>query len=205
MLLWLAGIVVLVLAGAAIAAGPIMSRVEHPKYDVVSRDGEFEIRAYAPMIIAEAEVQGTRKPAIEEGFRIVAGYIFGANQGKMKIAMTAPVQQQAAGATTAPADGIGSDRWLVSFVMPSDWSLDTLPPPTDTRIKLTAQPAQRMVAITFSGSISDGIIAEKTRELRDYAQRKGLTVSGAPLLAFYNPPWTLPMLRRNEVMLMCDC
>ncbi|MGY4307007.1 hypothetical protein ACVIJ6_004250 [Bradyrhizobium sp. USDA 4369] len=204
MLIWLAGLAVLVIAGAAIAAGPLMSQVEHPKYDTVSRDGEFEIRAYAPMIIAEAEVQGARKPAIEEGFRIIGGYIFGANQGKMKIAMTAPVQQQAA-ASPAPGDETGSDRWKVSFVMPSSWSLDTLPPPADTRIKLSSLPAQRMVAITFSGSYSDGIIAEKTRELRGYAQRKGLTVTGSPLLAFYNPPWTLPMLRRNEVMLACGC
>ncbi|WP_316227281.1 heme-binding protein [Bradyrhizobium sp. SZCCHNR1047] len=204
MLLWLTGIVVLALAGAAIAAGPIMSRVEQPKYDVVLRDGDFEIRAYAPMIIAQAEVQGARKPAIEEGFRIVGAYIFGANQAKAKIAMTAPVQQQAS-ATIAPADGVASDRWSISFVMPSNWSLDTLPPPADARIKLTAQSAQRMVAITFSGSTSDGIIADKTHQLRDYAQRKGLTVTGSPLLAFYNPPWTLPMLRRNEVMLACSC
>ncbi|WP_315811358.1 heme-binding protein [Bradyrhizobium sp. SZCCHNR2028] len=203
MLLWLTGIVVLALAGA-IAAGPIMSRVEQPKYDVVLRDGDFEIRAYAPMIIAQAEVQGARKPAIEEGFRIVGAYIFGANQAKAKIAMTAPVQQQAS-ATIAPADGVASDRWSISFVMPSNWSLDTLPPPADARIKLTAQSAQRMVAITFSGSTSDGIIADKTHQLRDYAQRKGLTVTGSPLLAFYNPPWTLPMLRRNEVMLACSC
>ncbi|MGY3450811.1 SOUL family heme-binding protein [Bradyrhizobium sp. USDA 4353] len=181
-----------------------MSRVEHPKYDIVSRDGDYEIRAYAPMIIARAEVQGARKPAIEEGFRIIGGYIFGANQGKAKIAMTAPVQQQA---TTPPAAGdeTTSDRWSVSFVMPSNWSLDTLPPPADNRIKLTPVPAQRMIALTFSGSYSDGILADKTRELREYAQRKGLTVSGAPLLAFYNPPWTLPMLRRNEVMLACSC
>ncbi|CCD96789.1 putative heme-binding protein, SOUL family [Bradyrhizobium sp. ORS 375] len=203
MLIGLTGLVVLVLAGAAIAAGPIMSRVEHPRYDVVKRDGEFEIRAYAPMIIAQADVQGARKAAIEEGFRIIGGYIFGANQAKAKIAMTAPVQQQAAVAT--PADGVAGDRWSVSFVMPSSWSLDTLPPPADSRIKLTPMPAQRMVAITFSGSYSDGILAEKTRELRDYAQRNGLAVTGTPLLAFYNPPWTLPMLRRNEVMLACRC
>ncbi|CCD87975.1 putative heme-binding protein, SOUL family [Bradyrhizobium sp. ORS 285] len=204
MLIGLTGLVVLVVAGAAIAAGPLMSRVEHPKYDVVSRDGDYEIRAYAPMIIAQAEVQGARRPAIEEGFRIIGGYIFGANQAKAKIAMTAPVQQQAS-AATAPADGVASDRWSVSFVMPSNWTLDTLPPPADDRIKLTPMPAQRMVALTFSGSYSDGILADKTRELRDYAQRKGLAVSGAPLLAFYNPPWTLPMLRRNEVMLACSC
>ncbi|MGJ5006203.1 SOUL family heme-binding protein [Bradyrhizobium sp. SZCCHNS3002] len=203
MLIGLTSLLVLVLAGAAIAAGPIMSRVEHPKYDVVKRDGEFEIRAYAPMIIAQAEVQGARRPAIEEGFRIIAGYIFGANRAKAKIAMTAPVQQQASG--TPPTDGGNSDRWSVSFVMPSSWSLETLPPPADRRIKLTPVPAQRMVALTFSGSYSDGILAEKTRVLRDYAQRKGLAVSGAPLLAFYNPPWTLPMLRRNEVMLACSC
>ncbi|MGJ4994409.1 SOUL family heme-binding protein [Bradyrhizobium sp. HKCCYLR20261] len=202
MLIWIAGATALVLAGAAIAAGPIMSRVEHPRYDVVKRDGDVEIRAYAPMIIAQAEVQGARRPAIEEGFRIIAGYIFGANQAKAKIAMTAPVQQQAA---TAPAEGVGSDRWSVSFVMPSNWSLDTLPPPADARIKLTPLPAQRMIALTFSGSYSDGILADKTRELRDYAQRQGIIVSGAPLLAFYNPPWTLPMLRRNEIMLACSC
>ena len=204
MLIWVAGATVLVLASAAIAAGPIMSRVEQPKYEVVSRDGDYEIRAYAPMIIAQAEVQGARKPAIEEGFRIIGGYIFGANQAKAKIAMTAPVQQQA----TTPArarNETSSDRWSVSFVMPSNWSLDTLPPPVDSRIKLTPVPAQRMLALTFSGSYSDGILTEKTRELRDYAQQKGLTVSGAPLLAFYNPPWTLPMLRRNEVMLACSC
>ncbi|NPU65794.1 heme-binding protein [Bradyrhizobium sp. 83012] len=204
MLVWSIGLVVLALAGAAIAAGPIMSRVEHPRYDVVRRDGAFEIRAYAPMIIAQAEVHGARKPAIEEGFRIIGGYIFGANQGKAKIAMTAPVQQQATVLTPA-GNETGSDRWSVSFVMPSSWTLDTLPPPADGRIKLSPVPAQRMVALTFSGSYSDGILADKTRELRDYAQRQGLTVSGAPLLAFYNPPWTLPMLRRNEVMLACDC
>ncbi|MGJ5130348.1 SOUL family heme-binding protein [Bradyrhizobium oligotrophicum] len=204
MLLWLAGATVLVLAGAAIAAGPLMSRVEHPRYDVVSRDGDFEIRAYAPMIIAQAEVQGARKPAIEEGFRIIAGYIFGANRAKAKIAMTAPVQQQATALPTA-GDETASDRWSVSFVMPSNWTLQKLPPPEDARIKLTAVPAQRMVALTFSGSTSDGIIADKTRALRDYAQRKGLTVTGSPLLGFYNPPWTLPMLRRNEVMLACSC
>jgi hypothetical protein len=200
MLIWIAGTTALVLAGAAMAAGPIMSRVEHPKYEVVSRDGDYEIRAYAPMIIAQAEVQGMRKPAIEEGFRIIAGYIFGNNQAKTKIAMTAPVQQQA---TAQPPTGgeTASDRWRVSFVMPSSWSLDRLPPPADSRIKLTPVPAQRMVALTYSGSYSNGILAEKTRELRDYAQRKGLAVTGAPLLAFYNPPWTLPMLRRNEVML----
>ncbi|XUM22388.1 SOUL family heme-binding protein [Bradyrhizobium oligotrophicum S58] len=204
MLIWIAGATALVLAGAAIAAGPIMSRVEQPKYDVVSQDGDFEIRAYAPMIIAQADVQGARRPAIEEGFGIIASYIFGANQAKTKIAMTAPVQQQA---TALPSAGqeTGSDRWSVSFVMPSSWSLESLPPPADSRIKLTPVPAQRMVALTFSGSYSDGILAEKTRELRDYVQRKGLTVSGAPLLAFYNPPWTLPMLRRNEVMLACSC
>mgnify|MGYP000709913710 CR=1 FL=1 len=216
MLIWVAGATVLVLASAAIAAGPIMSRVEQPKYEVVSRDGDYEIRAYAPMIIAQAEVQGARKPAIEEGFRIIGGYIFGANATSGKVAMTAPVEISGPGAMTAPVqqqattpararNETSSDRWSVSFVMPSNWSLDTLPPPVDSRIKLTPVPAQRMLALTFSGSYSDGILTEKTRELRDYAQQKGLTVSGAPLLAFYNPPWTLPMLRRNEVMLACSC
>jgi hypothetical protein len=122
-----AGVVSFVIISGGIAAGPMMSRVEQPEYKVTASESSIEVRAYGPMIAAEAEVQGERKAAIQEGFRLVAAYIFGANKPNAKIAMTAPVQQQSAQeiTMTAPvtqqADG---NRWTVRFVMPSSWSME---------------------------------------------------------------------------------
>jgi hypothetical protein len=191
----------LLLAGAA--AGPLMSRVERPEYTVEASDGAIEIRDYAPMIVAEAVVNGERRAAIREGFRLIAAYIFGANKPNAKIQMTAPVQQQRQTiAMTAPvtqqAEG---DAWTVSFVMPKSWTLDTLPAPTDSRVSLKPIPARRYVAITFSGRAGDASIEVRTAELRRYAADHKLETKGEPLLAFYNPPWTLPLFRRNEIML----
>lgn len=191
MLLWIALGVVVLAAAAAIAAGPLMSRVEQPKYEVVDASGAIEVRTYAPMVIAEVETTGERRPAIEEGFRRIAAYIFGRNASGAKIAMTAPVAQQA----------VGAQQWTVSFVMPAQYSLATLPAPGDSGVRLVPVPARRLIVITFRGTATAELIAAKTRELRDYAAAKGIKATGEPLLAFYNPPWTLPILRRNEVLL----
>jgi hypothetical protein len=183
---------------AAIAAGPIMSRVEQPEYKVTTSGGSIEIRSYGPMIAAEADVQGERKAAIQEGFRLIAAYIFGANTPNAKIAMTAPVQQQSQKIVTQQA---GGDTWTVRFIMPRNWTIATLPAPNDIRVKLKPLPAKRMVAIRFSGLANDTLIETKTDELRKYALEHNLKTIGEPVLAFYNPPWTLPFFRRNEVML----
>ncbi len=198
----LIGIAVVVLI-SALAAGPIMSRVEQPEYAISMSDGAIEIRSYGPMIAAEADVNGERKAAINEGFRLIAAYIFGANKPNTKIAMNAPVQQQGSQkiAMTAPvtqqSDG---NTWKVRFIMPSNWSLETLPAPSDPRVTLKPVPAKRMLAIRFSGLAGDGVISEKADELRKYASSRNLAIVGEALLAFYNPPWTLPFFRRNEVM-----
>jgi SOUL heme-binding protein len=189
---------------AAAAAGPIMSRVEQPIYKVTVSEGPVEIRSYDPMIAAEAEVRGERQAAINEGFRLIAGYIFGANKPNAKVAMTAPVQQQSAQAIamTAPVtQQSGGDGWIVRFIMPTSWTLETLPAPNDSRVTLRPVPAKRMLAIMFSGTASDSAIQAKTDELGKYAADRKLTTVGKPLLAFYNPPWTLPIFRRNEIML----
>ncbi len=117
---------------AAIAAGPVLSRVEQPDYKVAEKDGPIEIREYGPMIAAEATVEGERKPAIEEGFRLIAGYIFGKNEPKAKIEMTAPVEQEKAQkiAMTAPVEqerAQGGNVWTVRFIMPKEWTMQTLP------------------------------------------------------------------------------
>ena len=195
---------VAILAIAAAAAGPIMSRVEQPDYKVTMTNGAIEIRSYGPMIAAEAEVKGERKAAINEGFRLIAAYIFGANKPNAKIAMTAPVQQQSTQkiAMTAPVTQQSTgDSWTVRFIMPSSWTLEALPAPNDPRVTLKPVLAKRMLAIRFSGTANDSLIQSKTDELRRYAADKNLATTGEPLLAFYNPPWTLPFLRRNEVML----
>lgn len=202
--IWLVAIIG-ILALAGIVAGPIMSRVEQPKYDVVAQAGSIEIRDYAEEIAAEAEVSGDRRTAIQEGFRLIAAYIFGANRPNARIAMTAPVQQQASEkiAMTAPVTQQAGqrDRWTVRFIMPANWTLATLPQPNDPRVTLHPQPARRMLVIRFSGLASDERIEARTAELREYAARHDIATTGEPLLAFYNPPWTLPIFRRNEIML----
>jgi effector-binding domain-containing protein len=197
------GAVALVLIVAA-AAGPLMSRVEQPEYEVTSSEGSIEIREYGAMIAAQVDVKGEREAAIKEGFQQIAAYIFGANEPNAKISMTAPVQQQAKQtiAMTAPvtqkAEG---GNWIVSFITPKDWTMETLPAPNDERVKLVPVPAKRMVVIRFSGTADGRLIATKTAELSKYAADHALSVIGEPVLAFYNPPWTLPFFRRNEIML----
>jgi hypothetical protein len=199
---WIVGILTLLII-AGFAAGPIMSRVEQPEYKIEASADAFQIRAYGPMIAAEAVVEGERKTAISEGFRLIAAYIFGANKPNSKIAMTAPVQQQRQTiAMTAPVTQQRSDNvWTVRFIMPKSWTMETLPTPNDARVSLKPIPARRFVAVTFSGIATENAIQHKIDELRRYASEQRLDILGEPVLAFYNPPWTLPFFRRNEVML----
>jgi hypothetical protein len=192
-----------VLIVAAVGAGPVMSRVEQPEYKVTNAEGAVEVRSYGPMIAAEAVIEGERKAAINEGFRLIAAYIFGANRPNAKIAMTAPVQQQRQTiAMTAPVTQQGTGNvWTVRFIMPKSSKLETMPEPNDERVSLRPIPPRHLVAITFSGFASNEAIDKRIDELRRYATEHKLTTRGEPLLAFYNPPWTLPFLRRNEVML----
>jgi hypothetical protein len=200
---WLLSFFVVLVVLAAVAAGPIMSNVEQPQYTTVDSEGSIEIREYAPMIEAEVDVKGERSAAIREGFRSIAAYIFGANKPRAKIEMTAPVVQQSQKiAMTAPVTQQSNDGdWSVRFIMPKIWTMQTLPEPADSRVKLVSMPARRLLAIRFSGRATDGAIAQKTFELRQFALKRKINVEGEPLLAFYNPPWTLPFLRRNEIVL----
>lgn len=205
------------LAGVALGAlavplitlsGCNMGQYEEPAHQAQKFENGIEIREYKPVIAAEAVTTGERKEAINAGFRLIADYIFGNNAPKAKIAMTAPVIQQAEEkggekiAMTAPviqqADG---KSWKVQFIMPSEYTMETLPKPNNSAVKLRKIEAKKMVVIRFSGSTGDEKIAEKTEELREYVKANKLHTVGEPVLAFYDPPWTLPFFRRNEVML----
>jgi|TARA_B110000438_G_scaffold225940_1_gene220080 hypothetical protein len=188
---------------SAIAVGPIMSRVETPAYEVIKSQGKIEIRQFGPMIIAEVQVQGERADAISKGFRLLADYIFGNNTTRQNIAMTAPVQQRESTqiAMTAPIQQHSTkDSWLVSFVMPSEYSMESLPEPKNDRVTLKKIPSQQFIVITFSGTSSDENVREHEEELIEFTKANNISVTGRSKYAFYNPPWTLPLLRRNEVM-----
>ena len=170
--------------------GPIASRVEQAKYTVVQKDGDFEIRYYESMLVAETSVAGDRETAINRGFRVIADYIFGNNASTQKIAMTAPVTQS--------CDG---KLWLVRFVMPAKYTMETLPKPSQPAVKLLKIPPSRYAVVRFSGVANAESLERHTHELESFINKNELKAVSSPIYAFFNPPWTLPFLRRNEVMI----
>lgn len=180
-----------------------MSRVEQPKYTVVRQSDSIEVRAYPPMLVAEVLVEGPQRMAIRQGFRLLANYIFGGNQPQQKVAMTAPVQQQSVRiAMTTPVQQQATKQgWYVRFVMPASYTMATLPKPNDAQVQLRAIPQSEYVVIRFSGTATPAQLQQKTQALQAYVQQHNLKTKGQPTYAFYNPPWTLPFLRRNEIML----
>lgn len=188
----------------AVAWSLVASNVETPDYEVLSKSGNIEIRQYGPMIVAETAVEGTRDEAINRGFRIIAEYIFGNNISSDEIAMTAPVTQQSSEsiAMTAPVSQQSEGSISkVRFVMPSQYTMETLPKPVNPRVLLIQVPAKRFAAIRFSGFAGQKSLDLQTAQLRSYISEQGLTTLNTPQYAFYNAPWTLPFMRRNEVMI----
>ena len=183
-------------------------KVKTPEYRVLKRNGAIEIREYAPMLIAQVTVSGSREVAINQGFRLLAGYIFGDNhtQGKASqtIAMTAPVMQGPAAkiAMTAPVlQSPNGAQWQVEFVMPKSYSLANIPKPNRPEIKLIERKPTKTAVIRFSGGITNQRLAAKEIKLKQYIDQHQLIAISEPRYAFYNPPWTLPWFRRNEVMI----
>ena len=192
-----------IILGAAVWS-QIVSNVEQARYDVVQSQGDIQIRDYTSMIVAEAEVSGERKEAISQGFRVIADYIFGNNTRKQNVAMTAPVTQQPKDkiAMTAPVIQEGSDgHWKVRFVMPASYTMDTLPRPNNDAVKLEKIPGKRFAVIRFSGMAGEASLKGHTDELTKFIMEEKLNALSEPSYAFFNPPWTLPFLRRNEVMI----
>jgi hypothetical protein len=197
----LTGLLFFICAGSAMAT-------EEPSYTVLEQSGDFELRAYNPMIVAETQVSGPMDDASGAGFRLIADYIFGNNTsrtgGNKVISMTAPVTMEPESekiSMTAPVSMEQTgEQWRVHFVMPSQYTLDTLPRPNNPAVSLREVPASNYAVIRFSGLVGEKKRAAKTAELMTWLDSKGITPIGQPELARYNPPWTLPFLRRNEVM-----
>ena len=180
------------------------SRGEQPKYAVVSVKNDIEVRDYAPMIVAEVETTGEREEAITKGFNILADYIFGNNKSSSKVAMTAPVTQQESRkiAMTAPVTQQNVDgKWQVRFMMPSNYNLSSLPQPNNAAIQLNEVPSKRFVVIRFSGIATESVLKKNLAKLHDHIREERIKTVSEPTYAFFNPPWTLPPMRRTEIMI----
>ncbi|MDP1531475.1 MAG: heme-binding protein [Rhodoferax sp.] len=184
---------------------------EEPKFEVLSQHGHIELRRYPAFVIAETTVEGDMDAASGKGFRAIADYIFGNNQAKTpaadptseKIAMTAPVAMEP---LASPAvDGLpamkGATQWRMHFVMPSQYTLATLPQPNNPAVRLRKVPAKTWAVLSYSGFNTEAKIQEKTDALVAWLAGQKIKSLGSPQLARYDPPWTLPMFRRNEIML----
>lgn len=223
------------LALSLIATGSPVMAIEEPAYEVTRSDGANELRRYRSFIVAETVVEGDLDTASSQGFRRIAGYIFGGNRSvraeagsstsaSERIAMTAPVTIEPAQASAQPGSasekiamtapvtvqpqGDGGDaalssarQWRVHFVMPARYTLATLPRPLDPQVTLREVPGGLVAVRRFSGFAGQQKAQRETEALQAWLQAQGLRPSSGPQLARYDPPWTLPFMRRNEVMI----
>jgi effector-binding domain-containing protein len=194
------------LAGLALGTGGcVTGNVKEAAYTVERTDGDFQVRQYAPQVVAETVVDGTLEEAGNKAFRPLFNYISGANQSKGKIAMTAPVAQQREGEKIAMTAPVGqealSNQWVVTFMMPTHYTMETLPAPTDERVRLRAIPERRMAAVRYSGTWSQQRYERNLARLREWMKAQDLAAAGDPVWARYNAPFTPWFLRRNEVLL----
>jgi hypothetical protein len=198
------------LALLLLGATGVALAVEQPKYRVEKDYGSFEVRAYESAIVAETVVTGAFGDGTNEGFRRLAGYIFGANDGGRKIAMTAPVgAEPSRGTKIAMTAPVGSEKapdgWVVTFTMPPSLTMKTLPVPDDARVRLRELPPRRVAAARFSGTWGAERFEAIATKLAADAKGAGLRpASGPPVFARYDPPWTPWFLRRNEVLVALD-
>lgn len=181
--------------------------IEEPTYSVVQKTEQFEVRQYAPYLVAEVVVPGPASEAGKQGFSLLGGYIFGKNKGERKLQMTAPVTQTPVEPPapvklemTAPVTQAAvPSGFLVQFVMPKGYTLATLPEPLEARVKLREVPGNRVAVIRFSGSWSQSLYEEKLQTLRGALSAAGMATVGEPISSRYNSPFSLPFLRRNEI------
>jgi hypothetical protein len=196
--------VLLLIGGFSLSAGEAMA-IEESSYSVVEQVDNFELRRYQPNIVAETLVEGDFSEVGNEGFRRLAGYIFGKNRKQQSIDMTAPVSQEPDSekiAMTAPvSQEAEGGKWRITFTMPAEYTMETLPMPLDDKVILKQEPGRLMAAIQYSGTWSRDRYLEKEASLRSFIDAHSLQATGEPVFARYNAPYTLWFLRRNEVLI----
>jgi hypothetical protein len=201
-------LIILVIALIIWIAGTLLAvrNIEEPKYTLIEKREGYEIREYASYIVAEVEVEGDMRTAMTSGFRQLAGYIFGGNTTKSSIAMTVPVMDTTKTsesiAMTAPVmDTLSSSgKRIVAFTMPSEYTFETLPKPSNANIRFRRVEKSRKAVLRYTWYATEARVAAKKKTLRELLTRDGYTVKGEIISAQYNPPLSFPLLRRNEVI-----
>ena len=187
------GLVVLAV-GALLVFVYVVQNVEQPEYTVLREDGDFELRYYPALTVAQVRRGGARKDTLGEGFGPLARYIFAKERDGERIAMTAPVIQQPARADTTDGD------WTVGFIMPKAAVAAGLPQPANADVRLVELPPRQVAAVRFSGRTTDARTTEERRRLQDWISAAGLRIVAPPIYAYYNDPMTPGPLRRNEIL-----
>lgn len=197
---WIPVVAALISIGAVDAMA-----IEEAEYEVIKQDDKFEIREYAPHILAETVVDGNLEDAGNEAFKRLFRYISGENQSRDKVAMTAPVSQQPTSEKISMTAPVSQQRveesWAVSFMMPGSYTLETLPEPADPKVTLRQVPARQMAAVRYSGFWSEKGYLKNKLELEAWIQKMGLGIMGDPIWARYNPPFVPWFMRRNEILI----
>ena len=177
---------------------------KEPDYQLLTEDGPIQIRHYPSLVVAVTEVKGDYKSSGNQAFQRLAGYIFGNNRKQQKISMTTPVMQEQQQfetmAMTAPVlQQQAGEVWQMAFVLPSEYSLTMAPIPLNSAVKIQPIPNKKVAAICYSGSLTEQAIAAKSQQLKQWLIANGYKAVSPARSAAYDPPWTLPFLRRNEV------
>jgi effector-binding domain-containing protein len=198
------GISFFVFCLASIPFGREVQAIEETKFKVIESEGNFELRQYPPHTVAETLVEGDFSEVGNEAFRRLAGYINGQNRRKQTIPMTAPVSQEAESVKIPMTVPVNQERagekWRITFLMPAQYTLETLPEPLDSKVELKKVPERIMAALKYSGTWSKSHYEEKKKQLIEQIERRGLKQVGEPIWARYNPPFMPWFLRRNEVL-----
>lgn len=195
-------LIVLSAATLLIAWGKKVLATEEAKYTVMLEDDKFEVRNYEASVQAEVIVQGSREEAGSKAFQALFQYISGANRSRQKIAMTAPVGQSEKIAMTAPVGQSPSAKgWVVSFMLPASLGPDTAPEPTNPLVTLKVLPARKVACVRYSGGDEEDTYQKHLKSLQEWMFFRSLKGTGELVWARYNPPFTPPWLRRNEILL----
>ncbi|NTW10089.1 MAG: heme-binding protein [Chlorobiaceae bacterium] len=174
-----------------------------PPYKALAGEGEYEVRQYAAMVVAETIVEGEYGRTSGTAFSRLAGYIFGKNRSKVKLSMTAPVLQEQAGENIGMTSPVLQEKkgtaWVMAFVMPEGSTLESLPEPLDPSVTLRALTARKVGVIRYTGLHTESNLESNAAKLALWLESKGFRMVSRPRAASYDPPWTIPFMRRNEV------
>ena len=176
---------------------------DEPNYQVLNDYGHIQIRQYPALVVAQTEVNADYKNSSSQGFQRLAGYIFGGNKKQQKMAMTAPVIQEQEAETMAMTAPVIQQKsggvWLMTFVLPKSYSISTAPVPQDSTVVIKEIPGKKVAVIRYSGRLSEQGIEENADALKNWLSKQGYRAISPSRSAAYDPPWTLPFLRRNEI------